>query len=132
MSSRAEEEEDPRRLMQIEKDEARGLQRRSTGLDLKPGRMLTKLEELAVAFVAQGLRSGKIKTDQMFTLFPAYGDALDYYHNHLEVTDGDGPNGSMVEVRDHMLPQDLLIEYVDGEPKPVALRLVTVTFSPKG
>jgi len=131
MSSRAEEEADPKRLRRVIEEEERGVKRRKdVGLDFRGGRDLTPLERLAAGFVEQEIRTGRLKPDQEIRMVAAYGEALALYHTHIEKEHGDGRNGSMVEVRDFMLPEDVLLEYVDGEPKQHPLRVVTVTFSP--
>ncbi len=98
------------------------------GLDHRP-RGLDPIERLAAAFVETEIRNGRLRTDQEIQMVRCYGDALELYHRELEASEG-GQNGTMVEVRDHMLPVDLLTEYVDGQPRAVPLRVVSVTFPP--
>ena len=133
MSSRIEEEKDPDRLLQVTAEEERGLARRKgIGLDFNP-REMTPAERLAAEFVTQGVRDGRIKTDQEIRLVAADGEALRLYHEQIEgrYEDSKAAGGTMIEVRDHMLPEDVLTEVVDGEARRVPLRLVTVTFAPR-
>lgn len=117
------QQEDRARLAQIRADEERAKIRYATqGLDLRPGRGLNPLEECARDFVIAGIQAGRIKPTVPMLLVPAFGTSLERYHAELEAKWGDGPNGSMVVVRDHMLPEGLL-------PEGCELKAVTVAFS---